>query len=116
MKRLSSGIIILSLEIHLKLNRFTNPWDSTMAQYQALGIVLSEAILKRQLHAQNGPLSKGEIISIYKSSLRHYSSIFPSLRYNTLTEGQRSALNRLTNLACNGVIDDFVELENSLVG
>lgn len=111
----SKLVMIFANELYDILGRMNVGDDLTVtSEYQALGIVLSDVILKKQLMDPNNAvvLSKDDVIAVYRKSLGYYSSFFPGLKYQNLTSKQRLALDNLTSLSTNGVFSSFRELES----
>lgn len=108
----SQMAIVVANELFDILGRISAGEQVTASSdYQALGIVYSDIILKNDLTQKSG-FTKTDIISTYQKAIKNYSSSVPSLKTENLNQQQVAALNNLTSLATAGQFKTFSDLHS----
>ena len=83
------------------------------SDYQALGIVLSDLVLKQELEGGNKPLSKESVLKVFTDGLNRYVRDFPGIQAVSLSTEQKSKLDELTKLSTGGTYNSFSELQSA---
>ncbi len=82
------------------------------SNYQALGIVLSDIVLNKEI-AGKGQIDKNKMIATYKKAIKTYAGDVPSINYENLNATQKAALDNLTEIATAGQFHNFKALDNA---
>ena len=105
--------VVLANELFDVLGRLILGDDITAtSDYQALGIVLSDITLEKEIRRSNHKISKQEIINLFNKALKDYSSFVPPLEEALMNEYEKAKLDSLTSLVSSGVFNNFSELKS----
>lgn len=106
--------VVIANELYDILGRISAGERVTASSnYQALGIILSDVVLKDEISKNSSSHNRNEIIATYKKAIKNYSSVVPPINVSTLNNNQLAALNNLTVLATGGLFKTFSELETA---
>lgn len=83
------------------------------SDYQALGIVLSDLVLKQELEGGSKALSKEAVLKVYVDGLSRYVREFPAVQYGSMSPEQKTKMDELTKLSTGGVFTNFGELQTA---
>ncbi|MDX1920458.1 MAG: hypothetical protein SFU25_06945, partial [Candidatus Caenarcaniphilales bacterium] len=109
----SQMAIVIANELFDILGRISAGEKVTASSnYQALGIVYSDIVLKSDLSSK-AEFSKSDIIASYQKAIKNYASSVPALKDENLNQQQVAALNNLTSLATAGQFKTYAELNSS---
>jgi hypothetical protein len=106
--------VVIANELYDVLGRLTDGENvAATSNYQALGIILSDIVLKKEMASGNGPIQKAQVVFTYQKAMKAYSGDVPRINYQALSSEQKSTLDNLTLLATGGTFGNFNELEAS---
>jgi hypothetical protein len=83
------------------------------SNYQALGIVLSDIVLNKELSKKAIRSDKAQMIVTYQKALKNYAGDVPPINYNILSTSQKKALDELTRIATTGNFQNFQALNTA---
>ncbi len=108
--------IVLANELYDVLGRIVAGESITATSaYQALGIVLSDITLNKELGKKDVRTDKAQMISVYQKALQNYKNDVPAINYSALNTKQQKTLNDLTKLATAGNFTTFKALDSATV-
>lgn len=108
--------VVLANELYDVLGRILGGENITATSaYQALGIVLSDITLNKELGKKGIRSDKAYTIATYQKALQNYKHDVPPINYSNLSSAQKQALNELTKLATGGNFTTFKALDSGSV-
>jgi|694.fasta_scaffold03254_4 hypothetical protein len=107
---------ILANELYDILGRLVGDDELTAtSNYQALGIVLSDLMIQRDMAELNRPVTRHEVVHSYSKAFKNYSQFVPPIKYESLSTEQKKSLDKLTQLSTGNLFQSFEELTDEVL-